>query len=112
MREPKLWLVQYIPEAVVDFQAIQARKERVGILNAVDKLVALGPRLGRPHMKSLRGEPNLMELRPRQGRSPFRPIYGRFDDGFKILAIAEKSDFDKALGAAKTRASVYGIVFG
>jgi hypothetical protein len=38
-----------------------AHKEQLGVLSAVDKLVALGP----PHMKSLKGELNLMELRPR-----------------------------------------------
>jgi len=82
MSEQKLWLVQYFPEAVVDFQAIQARKERISVLTAVDKLVSLGPSLRPPHMKSLKGEPNLMELRPRQGASPVRPIYARFADGF------------------------------
>jgi hypothetical protein len=110
MSRRSIWLVEYIADAAGDFQAIEARKERVGVLTAVDKLVALGPKLVPPHMKSLRGEPNLMELRPRQGRSPVRPIYARVGEGFKILAIAgSKDEFDAAVRRARARAEAYGI---
>jgi hypothetical protein len=43
-------------------------------------------------MKPLQGEPDLLELRPRQGQSAARAIYARVDDGFKILSIAETHD--------------------
>ncbi len=102
------WLVEYLAEAVVELHAT-AHKEQLGILSAVDKLVALGPSLRPPHMKSLKGEPNLMELRPRQGNSPVRPIYARVDDAFKILALATKNDFDDALATARKRAAQYSI---
>ncbi len=104
------WLVEYVAEAVQDFQAIEARKERIGVLTVVDKLVALGPSLQPPHVKSLKGEANLMELRPRQGQSPVRPVFARVGDGYKILAIAAaKSQFDDAVAAARARAAKYDI---
>jgi hypothetical protein len=109
----KIWLVEYLPEAVQDFHGLEAKKERVGVLNVVDKLVALGPSLRPPHMKSLRDEPDLMELRPRQGQSPVRPIYARVGDGYKILAIAAtKSAFEAAVASARARATKYGIPLG
>jgi hypothetical protein len=110
MSRPRIWLVEYIPEAVADLQAIQARKERIGVLNVVDKLVALGPNLVPPHMKSLKGEANLMELRPRQGNSPVRPLYARVETGFKILAVAaSKDDFDSAVDRARARVGLYDL---
>ena len=63
-------------------------------------------------MKSLKGEPNLMELWPRQGNSAVRPIYTRVDDAFTILAIATKNDVDDALATARKRAARYGIPLG
>jgi hypothetical protein len=109
----RIWLVEYLAEAVQDFHAIEARKERVGVLNVVDKLVALGPSLQPPHMKSLKGEPNLMELRPRQGQSPVRPLYARIDDGYKVLAVATSKDrFDAAVASARSRAAKYQIPLG
>ena len=70
-----------------------AHKEQLGVLSAVDRLVALGLSLRPPHMKSLKGEPNLMELWPRQGNSAVRSIYTRVDDAFKILAWSSRSIF-------------------
>jgi hypothetical protein len=109
----RIWLVEYLAEAVQDFQAIEARKERIGVLTVVDKLMALGPSLQPPHVKSLKGEPNLMELRPRQGRSPVRPVFARVGEGYKILAIAAtKSQFDDAVVTARARAAKYNISLG
>ncbi len=103
------WLVELLAEAVVELHQAPHR-ERLGILTAIDKLVVLGPTLRPPHMKSLKGERNLMELRPRSGSSPARAIYVRIRDGFKILAIAaNKSEFDAALAAARRRAEHYDI---
>jgi hypothetical protein len=109
----RIWLVEYLSEAVQDFQAIEARKERIGVLTVVDKLVALGPSLRPPHVKSLKGEANLMELRPRQGQSPVRVVFARVGGGYKILAIAAtKSEFDAAVITARTRAAKYDISLG
>jgi hypothetical protein len=54
--------------------AVKAKEEKKAILNAVDKLQALGEQLAPPHMKPLGGEDaaGLRELRPRQGRSDWR----------------------------------------
>jgi hypothetical protein len=59
----------------------------------VDKLRRLGPQLVPRHMKPLQGV-DLLELRPRQGRSPTRPLYRRFDDVYVILAVAVKDDVE------------------
>lgn len=57
-------------------------------------------------MKSLQGETDLFELRPKQGRSPVRSIYVRVDNQFVILAIATNKDvFDRAVRDARTRKS-------
>ena len=59
-------------------------------------------------MKPLRGEANLSELRPRQGRSPTRLLYRRFTDTYVILAVAkDKSDFEKKKRMAQERARQY-----
>ena len=44
--------------------------ERVAVLNAAQKLEALGPDLGYPHSSAVRDADRLRELRPRAGRSP------------------------------------------
>ncbi len=62
-------------------------------------------------MKSLKGEPDLWELRPRAGSSPVRPIYSRLPyEQFVILAFAVeggKADFDKAVARARARLARY-----
>jgi hypothetical protein len=58
-------------------------------------------------MKPLQGEKELYELRPRQGRSPTRPLYRRFGDAYVILAIAVKDDFAKKAEIAQDRARQY-----
>jgi transcriptional regulator with XRE-family HTH domain len=78
---------------IVDLEEIKRRDDRKAIFNAVDKLCRLGTELAPPHVKPLKGEVDLCELRPRQGRSAVRPLYRRFGDLLVILAIARKSDF-------------------
>jgi phage-related protein len=105
------FLVIYDPDAVLDFEVVKSREERKATYTAIDKLRRLGPRLPSPHMKALKGEPGLLELRPRQGRSQVRPIYGRIGDSeFVILAFAtraDKADFDAAVAAARDRRGRY-----
>jgi len=105
------FLVIYDPDAVLDFEAVKSREERKATYTAIAKLRRLGPQLPPPHMKALKGEPGLSELRPRQGRSQVRPIYSRVaESAFVILAFAtkpDKADFDSAVAAARGRLGRY-----
>jgi hypothetical protein len=101
-RAQKSWGVLFDADAVIDLEDVKSRGERKALFTAVDKLCALGPDLPGPHMKSLKGEADLFELRPKQGRSPVRAIYVRCGDRFVVLAIAAKKD---RFGAAVVNAS-------
>jgi hypothetical protein len=70
----------------------------------VQKLKDLGPELPSPHMKSLKGEADLFELRPKQGACEARRIYVRIGDRFVVLAIAaKKKNFYRAVADAARR---------
>jgi hypothetical protein len=90
--------VLYLAQAEAELNSIEDRKERVAIVNAVEKLKQLGPRLPYPHSSQVKGEHGrgLRELRPRAGRSPWRALYRQVTaDTFVIAAIvpeAEKSE--------------------
>jgi hypothetical protein len=101
---PKEWLVDFDGDAVIDFEDVKSRGERKAVFNIVHKLRALGPDLPSPHMKSLKGETDLFELRPKQGASAVRPIYARLSSRFVVLAVApNKRSFDRAVADAKDR---------
>jgi hypothetical protein len=103
-------LVQYDADAVIELAALTAKAEKKALFNVVDKLRILGPKLVPPHMKSLKGEAGLLELRPKQGKTHVRAIYRRVGDDFVILAICvkpDKADWDAALGGARERAPRY-----
>jgi hypothetical protein len=103
-RARKAWLVEFDEGAVRDFEDVKGRQERRAVFNVANKLKELGPDLRDPHVKSLKGEADLFELRPRQGDSPVRPIYARFGERFLILAVAStKGGFDRALNDARRR---------
>jgi hypothetical protein len=109
MANRQSWLVEYLSEAVVEVHGL-SRKDLTGVLNAVDKLRQLGPQLAPPHMKPLQSEPDLMELRPRQGQSPTRVIYVRIGDGFKILAVASTHEqLNASAPLARRRAELYDL---
>lgn len=102
-------IVHWHDGAVVDFEEVKSREERKAVFNAVDKLVRLGAELAPPHMKKLRGEADWLELRPRQGASPVRPLYLEEPRSWVIYAIApDKATFDKALARAKRRREAIG----
>lgn len=89
--------VLWHPAADAERAAIQDAAERTAIQHAREKLEALGPRLGAPHTSAIRGEDGsgLRELRPRAGRSRWRPIYRQISSGtFVILAIAPEALID------------------
>lgn len=100
----KSWVVEFESDAVVDFEDVKVAGDRKAVFNVVQKLKDLGPDLPSPHMKSLKGEADLFELRPKQGACEARPIYVRLGDRFVVLAIAaKKKNFDRAVADATQR---------
>lgn len=77
--------VEVLAEARTELDAIPAR-ERYAINSAIDKLRELGDALGYPHSSAVKEAPGLRELRPRQGRSPWRAFYGRAGNRLFVIA--------------------------
>jgi hypothetical protein len=103
-KPPKAWVVDFDGEAVIDLEDVKARGDRKAVFNVVQKLKDLGPDLPSPHVKSLKGEADLFELRPKQGACEARPIYARAGQRFVVLAVAaKKKDFDRAVADAAAR---------
>jgi hypothetical protein len=98
-------------EADTERAAISDAAERAAIQHAREKLETIGPRLGAPHSSAIKGEDGagLRELRPRAGRSRWRPIYRQVGPGtFVILAVAPEAEidgrgFDEKVRAARQR---------
>lgn len=89
--------VLWHPAADAERAAISDVAERVTIQHAQEKLEAIGPRLGTPHSSAIKGEDGsgLRELRPRAGRSRWRPIYRQVGSGtFVILSVAPEAEID------------------
>ena len=107
-RRPHPFTVVYDPDAAIELAtAVKSKEERKAIINAVDKLRQLGERLAPPHMKPLQGATGLSELRPRQGRSDWRPVYVRRGDVFAVLAIDRHDNFAGLVARARQRAAQY-----
>lgn len=81
-------------------------KERNAILHAVEKLEAVGHRLGYPHASAVHsGDGQLRELRPRAGRSLSRALPQRSGEVFVIAAVAPETQQDlRGFGRAVERA--------
>jgi hypothetical protein len=102
--QPKTWVVDFDSDAVLDFEDVKSKGDRKAVFNVVHKLKELGPDLPSPHMKSLKGETDLFELRPKQGACAVHPIYARVGSRFVILAIApNKKSFARAVLDARSR---------
>jgi hypothetical protein len=57
---------------------------------------ALGPDLPFPHQSAVRGgKGGVRELRPRGGRSSWRPLYCRIGDVFVVLAVGPEAENDR-----------------
>jgi hypothetical protein len=103
-----MWEVVYHPDAEAERSKLPI-KERTAIAHVVEKLEALGPDLPFPHQSAVRGgKGGIRELRPRGGRSPWRPLYRRIDEVFVVLAVGPEAEndrrgFDKAVSAAEER---------
>lgn len=107
---PSIYIVVFDADAaLVDLTRIKSKEERKAIFNVVDKLRQLGPQLVPPHAKSLKGEIDLFELRPRQGRSASRPLFKRSGTDYIILAISRdhQVDMSDAIAHAQARAARY-----
>jgi hypothetical protein len=94
------------PAADAERAAISDAAERAAIQHAREKLEAVGPRLGAPHSSAVKGEDGsgLRELRPRAGRSRWRPIYRQVGPRvFVILTVAPEAEIDKRGFDAKVR---------
>jgi len=109
MAEPRQpWIVHFDSEAVVDFESVKGRGDRKAVVNVVRKLRELGSDLQSPHVKSLKGEADLFELRPKQGACEARLIYARLGWGFLVLAVAaKKANFDRTTLVARARLGRY-----
>jgi hypothetical protein len=104
VKKGKNWIVEYDSAAVVDFEDVKSHGDRKAVHQAVDKLGWLGPALSSPHMKSLKGEPDLFELRPKAGAVAVRAVYARIGARFVILAVAAtKPRFGRAVKDARAR---------
>lgn len=107
------YVVRWHPEADAERDASWPPRERVAILHAAQKLEAEGARLSHPHSSAVQGEAGkgLRELRPRGGRSRWRPIYRQVASGrFLVLAVApeaaiDPAGFDAAVARARKRLS-------
>ena len=87
------WVVLLHPDAETELGKIPAR-ERVAVATALDKLRAIGPVLGYPHTSKVRSADNLRELRPRQGRCPWRAFYRQIGETFVVGAVGPEADVD------------------
>jgi len=89
--------VLWHPEADRERETIQDARERAAISHAEEKLKALGARLPYPHSSAVKGGGRLRELRPRGGRSRWRPMYRQIDSRtFVILAVGPEAQIDGA----------------
>jgi hypothetical protein len=79
------------------------------MFHSVEKLEAVGRRLGHPHSSAVQGQEGggLRELRPRAGRSRWRPIYRQVTARtFVIFAVGPEAGTDQAgFDAAVRRAT-------
>lgn len=93
------WEVKWHPRALEERQDIGDARERAAVDRVIDKLLVDGPTLAYPHQSAVKGEDGsgLRELRPRRGRSRWRPIYRRVEGRlFAILAVGPEAGIDKA----------------
>lgn len=99
--------VQILPEARAELDSLPQR-ERDAVANAIYKLQELGDALGYPHSSQVQGTA-LRELRPRQGRSPWRAFYLRRGNRvFVVAAVGSEAvhnprRFHRAIADAQAR---------
>ena len=103
------YVVRWHPDAAKERDASWPPEEKVAMEHAVEKLQAAGPRLKHPHSSAIQGSAGkgLRELRPRAGRSRWRPLYRRVTpDTFVIFAVGPEAQIDSSgFNAAVDRAA-------
>jgi hypothetical protein len=105
------YVVRWHAGADAERDAAWPEREKVAMWHAVDKLKAAGARLGHPHSSAVQGEKGkgFRELRPRAGRSRWRPIYRQVTpDTFVVFAVGpeaqiDQGGFNRALSRAVSR---------
>lgn len=104
------YIVRWHPDADAERDASWPAQEKVAMLNAAQKLEAAGPRLGHPHSSAIQvgAAKGFRELRPRAGRSRWRPIYRRVTARvFVVFAVGPEAEVDRrGFDAAVARAAV------
>jgi hypothetical protein len=88
-----VWKLVFMPEAEEERSELSPQ-ERAALHNAVVKLEQLGPALGYARTSAIRGTEGLRELRPRQGRSPWRGLYRQVGAVFVLAAVAPEAERD------------------
>ena len=81
------------PEALAELSKLPAR-EKAAMDTAMEKLRAVGPNLGFPHTGNVQSAEDIRELRPRQGRSPWRAFYRVVDGELIVAAIGPEASVD------------------
>ena len=91
------FLVVWHPGAETERDSIADQREVVAIGHAIEKLEVHCYNLRFPHRRAVRGSNSgLWELRPRGGKSRWRPIYRRVGKTtFVVLAIAPEAEVDR-----------------
>jgi hypothetical protein len=103
------FVVRWHPAAEAERDASWPPQEQVAMFNAVEKLQAAGARLPFPHSSAVQGASGkgFRELRPRGGRSRWRPIYRQVTSTtFVVLAVGPEAAIDKAGFDAALRRAV------
>src|ERR1700722_17758901 len=97
-----MWICLYVAEAVREREALVPR-EKAALINAEAKLAALGATLPFPHSSAVQGTDRLRELRPRDGRSPWRALDRQIGGQFVIAAVCPEASVDPRGFAAACR---------
>lgn len=102
--------ITYLDGVLEELRVLPIREKRA-MSNAPDKLAELGPELSYPHSSQLKGS-TFRELRPRQGRSPWRALYQRVGNRMVVAAIApeaqsDEKGFERAIITGNWRLELY-----
>jgi hypothetical protein len=91
-------VVRWLPEAEAEREQARPAREIGAMWNVIEKLMSEGATLPFPHASGIPGSrlEGLRELRPRAGRSRWRPLYIQVDRTESlILAVAPEAQIDK-----------------
>jgi hypothetical protein len=112
-RSHVVWEVLLHADAAGELGKLPAR-EQAAVDTALVKLREIGPGLGYPHTSHVQGADRIRELRPRQGRCPWRAFYRDVEGLIVVAAIGPEASvdgrgFDRAvLLAAERLAEIEG----